>query len=158
MLSSLLLLLPFLVLEVLLKLIEAFVPEPLVLMHPSRDLPKWFRSKRNEDFATLFPALNESSSLEKLQMFRHRVEGSVERLCDFKESSRPTGELADDRTPSRVGNGGQNGAESIHDICYTKRCNVARGSCSRWGQSNLWSHFPRPICFMKSALSQNSHS
>ena len=57
----------------LLKLIETFVPEPLVLMHPSRYLPKRFPSKGNEDLATLFLALNKSSSFEHLEVLRHRV-------------------------------------------------------------------------------------
>ena len=70
--SSLLLLLLF-VLKMLLKLIETLIPEPLVLMHPSRDLTKGFASKRNEDFAPLFFALNESGSFEQLQVLRHRV-------------------------------------------------------------------------------------
>ena len=52
-LSSFLLLLLLFVLEMLLKLIEAFVPEPFVLMHPSGDLAKWLRAKGDEDFATL---------------------------------------------------------------------------------------------------------
>src|ERR1700722_17843422 len=63
----------FLFLKILLKLIKVFVPEPLVLMHPARNLAKRFTSKRYEDFATLFLAFNESSYFEPLKMFRHRV-------------------------------------------------------------------------------------
>ena len=70
--SSLLLLLLF-VPEMLLELIETFVPEPLVLMHPSRNLTKRFTSKRDEDFAALLLAFNESGSFEQLEMLRHRV-------------------------------------------------------------------------------------
>ena len=71
--SSLLLLLHFLVFKILLELIEAFVPEPLILMHPSRYFPKWFPSKRDVDLAALFPAFNESGSFEQLKMLSHRV-------------------------------------------------------------------------------------
>ena len=52
--------------EMLLKLIETFVPEPLVLMHPSRYLPKWFTSKRDKHFTTLLLALDQSCSFEEL--------------------------------------------------------------------------------------------
>jgi len=63
-LSSFLFLLFLFVLKIMLKLVEALVPEPFVLMNPSSHLAKWFTSKRYEDFATLFPAFNESSSFE----------------------------------------------------------------------------------------------
>jgi hypothetical protein len=46
----------------LLKLIETFVPEPLVLMHPSRNLTKWFPSKGDKDLTTLLLAFNESGA------------------------------------------------------------------------------------------------
>jgi hypothetical protein len=52
------------VLKILLKLVEARVPEPFVLVDPSSDLAKRFTTKRYEDFATLFPAFNESGSFE----------------------------------------------------------------------------------------------
>jgi hypothetical protein len=69
----LLLLLLFLVPKILLELIEAFVPESFVLMHPSCYLAEWFTSKRNEDFAALSPPFNQPRSFEQLQVFRHRV-------------------------------------------------------------------------------------
>ena len=59
--------------KILLKLIEALVPEPFVLMNPSGYLTERFASKRDEDFAALSPAFNESRSFKQLQMFRHRV-------------------------------------------------------------------------------------
>jgi hypothetical protein len=57
----------------LLKLIEALVPEPFVLMQPSCDIPKRLTSERYEDLTTLFSTFDEPSSLEQLQVFRHRV-------------------------------------------------------------------------------------
>ena len=66
----------------LLKLIEALVPEPLVPMDPSRNLAKGFPSKRYVNFASLLFAFNKARPFEQFQMFGHRVQGSVERLCD----------------------------------------------------------------------------
>lgn len=66
----------------LLKLIETLVPESLVLMHPSRNLPKGFAPKRYVNFTSLPLAFNQARPFEQLQMFCHRVQGSVERLCD----------------------------------------------------------------------------
>jgi len=70
--SSLLLLLLF-VPEMLLELIETFVPEPLVLMHPSRYFPKWCPSEGDEDLTPLLLPFNESSSFEYLEVLRHGV-------------------------------------------------------------------------------------
>jgi len=53
-----------LVLEILFKLVEALVPEPLVLMNPSGHLSKWFSSKRYEDFPAAFPAFDKPRSFE----------------------------------------------------------------------------------------------
>ena len=50
-------------------------------MYPSRYLPKGFTSKRNVDLAPLFSTLDESGSLEQLQVFGHRIESSVERCA-----------------------------------------------------------------------------
>jgi len=47
----------------LLELIEALVPEPLVLVHPSSNLPKWLPPKGNENFTPLLAALDESCSI-----------------------------------------------------------------------------------------------
>src|ERR1700720_2684743 len=76
----------FLVLKVLLELVEAFAPKPLVLVHPSCYLAEWFTSKRNEDLATLFPAFNESSSFEQLKVFADGIQSSVKRFRDIQES------------------------------------------------------------------------
>src|SRR6476469_147116 len=99
-------LLRVLVLEVTLELIEPLVPEALIVIHPPRHLAEWFSSKRNKDFSTLFPAFNQPGALEQLQVFRHRVQGGVERLCDIEESGWPIRQLPDNRSPRRVRNGG----------------------------------------------------
>ena len=57
----------------LLKLIETLVPEPLVLMHPSRNLTKWFPSEGDKDLTALLLAFNESGSFEHLEVLRHSV-------------------------------------------------------------------------------------
>jgi len=44
-----------------LELIELAGPEPLVVVHPTGDLPQWLAAKRDEDFASLLPALDEAS-------------------------------------------------------------------------------------------------
>jgi hypothetical protein len=46
----------------LLKLIEAFVPALLLLMHPFRYIPKWFPLEGEEHFAPQLLALDQSSS------------------------------------------------------------------------------------------------
>lgn len=96
------------------KLIETFVPEPFVLMHPSGDLPQGFRAKGDKDFATLFFALNESCSFEHFEMLGHGVESCVVGLCDIEESSRPVCELPDYCAPCGVGDGCQDGRELVH--------------------------------------------
>jgi hypothetical protein len=78
----------FLVLKVLLELVEAFVPEPLVFMHPPCYPPEWLTSKRYVNLTTLLLAFNESGSFEQLKMFRHSIESRVERFCDIEESRR----------------------------------------------------------------------
>jgi hypothetical protein len=56
-----------------LKPIEAFVPESLVLMHPSRYLSKWLCSKRDKNLTALLLTLNEPSSFEHFEMLCHGV-------------------------------------------------------------------------------------
>src|SRR5262249_32080878 len=104
--SFLLHLLLFLVLEITFELIEPLVPETLIFIHPSHHFAKWFTSKRNEDFSTLFPAFNQPCSLKQLQVFRHRVQGGVERLGDIKESGWTIGQLPNNRSPRWVRNCG----------------------------------------------------
>lgn len=55
----------------LLKPIEARVPESLVLMYPSRDFPKRFRSERDKHFTSLLLALDQPGSLKELEVFGH---------------------------------------------------------------------------------------
>ncbi len=98
----------------LLKLVEVLVPEPFVFVNPPGHLAKRFTSKRYEDFTTLFPAFNQSSPFEKLQVFGHSIESSVEWFCDIQKSRRPMGELPDDCSPGRVRNRRQYIGEGIH--------------------------------------------
>ncbi len=110
----------------LLKLIEAFVPETLVLVHPSRNLPKGFRSKRYVNFAPLPLALNQARPFQQLQVLRHRVQGSVEWLCNVRKSGRSTGQLPNNRSPSRMRNRCQHICQLIHGQYYTIRCNIVQ--------------------------------
>src|SRR5260370_26652553 len=112
--SFLLHLLLFLLLEITFELIEALVPEALIFIHPSRHLAKWFASKRNEDFSTLFPAFNQPGSLKQLQVFRHCIQSGVERLRDIQESGWPIRQLPNNRSPGRVRDCGQDIAQVIH--------------------------------------------
>ena len=108
----------------LLESIELLVPEPLVLMHPARYLAERFAAKRDEDFATLFLAFNQSRSFEQLEVLGHCVQGGVERPGDLQESRRSVCQPADDCAPGGVRNGGQDIRQLIHDKHYTQRCNV----------------------------------
>src|SRR5262245_58740889 len=101
-----------LVREISLELIEALVPEALIVIHPSRDIAKRLAAKRDEDFAALFPALDQSRPLEQLQVLRHRVQSDVERLRDVEKSGGPMRELSDDRAPRRVRDCGQDVAQA----------------------------------------------
>ena len=104
--SPLFLLRPF-VFEMLLKLIEAFVPEWLVLMHPSRYHSQRFCSKRNHDLSTLSLPLDKSCSFENLEMLRHSVECRAVRLRNIQESRRSHCQLPNNRSPRRMRNGCQ---------------------------------------------------
>src|ERR1035438_3385017 len=97
----------------LLKLIETFVPEPLILMHPSRYFPKWFPSQGDKHLTPLLLPFNESGSFEHLEVLGHGVQSRVERLCDIQKSSRPVCEPANNCAPSRVRNGCQHVCQSI---------------------------------------------
>src|SRR5690348_44625 len=59
--------------KILLKFIEAFVPEALIAMYPPGNLAKRFPSKRYVNFTPLLPALNQAGPFEQLQVFRHRI-------------------------------------------------------------------------------------
>jgi hypothetical protein len=83
-------------------------------MNPSSHLAKWLASKGYENFATLFPAFNESSSFEELQVFRYGIQSSVEWFCDIQKASWPIRELRNDGSPSWVRNRGQYVCQLIH--------------------------------------------
>jgi hypothetical protein len=99
----------------LLKLIKPFVPELFVFTYPPGHLSKRLGAKRNQDFTTLPPALDESCSFEHLEMLGDRVQGCVERLGYVEKSSRSTGEPRQDRSALGVGNGSQNMGQLIQD-------------------------------------------
>ena len=98
----------------LLKLIQTFIPEPLVGMHPSCYLSKRFRSKRDKHLAPVLLTLNESRSFQHLQMLRYRVERSVERLGNIQKSGRSAREPAKNRAPRGVRDGRQYIRQLIH--------------------------------------------
>jgi hypothetical protein len=50
-------------------------------MHPPLYLAEWFRSQRNQDFATLFATFNQSGSFKEVRVIGHGMESGVERLC-----------------------------------------------------------------------------
>ncbi len=100
--------------EKLLKLVEAFVPEPIVLMHPARCLSQGLPSKRNDDFTPLFPSFNESGSLKQLEMFSHCIQSGVKRLGDVQESGRSVRQLPDYRPPGRVRKSVEHIGQLIH--------------------------------------------
>ena len=104
----------------LLKLIEALVPEPLVLMHPSGHLPKRFCAKRNQYLTPLLLSLNEPRPLQQLEMLRYRIESQVVRFCDIQESCWPVCQLPDNRSPRRMRDGCQHVRELIH-LCITPK-------------------------------------
>ncbi len=98
----------------LLKLIEAFVPESLVSAHPVGYLTKRLRREGNHDFAPAFLAPNKPRSLQKLQVLRHGVQSSVERPRDIQEPCGPVRELPNDRPPRGVRNCSKHIGELIH--------------------------------------------
>src|SRR5579871_3867965 len=91
--SSSLLLISF-VLEMLLKPVEAFVPETLVLMNPLCDFSERLTAQGNVNFASPSLTLNESSPVEQLEMFCHCIQSRIERLGDVQKSGGPIGQLA----------------------------------------------------------------
>ena len=112
--SSILLLLHFPVFKVLLELIEAFVPEPLVRVNPYGHIAKWLASQGNEHLAAALLAVDEARAFQELQVLRHCVQCSVERLGHIEEPGRSVCELPNDRSPGGVRNGDQNVRELIH--------------------------------------------
>jgi len=116
----------------LLELIELAGPEPLVVVHPTGDLPQWLAAKRDEDFASLLPALDEASAFEQLEMLRHRIERRVERFRDIEESRRSLRrESSNDRPARRVSDRREYIRELVHGRYYTIRCNVSNGRRGR---------------------------
>jgi hypothetical protein len=104
----------FFVSKKLLKLVEAFGPELLVLMHPNRYLAEWFRPKGDDDLSSLFSAFNQPSSLEQFEMLGHRVQSGVERLGDVQETSGTIRQIPDNRPAGRVRKGVQYIGQLIH--------------------------------------------
>src|SRR4051794_22244286 len=100
--------------EMTLEPIEALVPEALVRVHPNGHLAQGFAAKRDDDLPTLPSTLDEPGSLKQLQVFRHRVQSRVERLCDIRESGRSLRQLPNDRSPGRVRNGAEDVTQVIH--------------------------------------------
>lgn len=72
-----------LVFEMLFKLIEPLVPEPLVLVQPPCHFSKRLAPKRDQDFTPLFFSSDEPRSFEQLQMFRYRIQRGIDWLCDI---------------------------------------------------------------------------
>ena len=93
-------------------------------MHPPRNLPEGFTSKRYVNFAPLLPALNEARPFEQLQVLAHSVERRIERFRDIEKSRRSVCQLPNNGSPSRVRNGCQHISQLIHSDYYTIRCNV----------------------------------
>src|SRR5579884_2323884 len=132
--SSFLLLVSF-VLEMLLKPVEAFVPETLVLRNPCCDFSERFTAQGNIDFSSPSLTLNESSPVEQLEMFCHGIQSRIERLGDVQKPGGPIGQLADNGAPSRVGKSDQDIAELIHLHHITPFgviCRKVSWSIKRW--------------------------
>lgn len=91
----------------LLKLIETFVPEPFVFVHPFGYFTERLASKRDVHFPPLFPAFDESRPLEQLEVFCHCIEGRVERLRDVEKARRSVCQLPDNRPSGGMRQGGQ---------------------------------------------------
>ena len=96
------------------KVIEAFVPEPLVFMYPSSYLSKRLSAKRDQNFAPLAVAFDEARTFEHLEMLCHSVERGLERLGNIQKSRGSIRQLRNDRSPRRVGDRREHVGQLIH--------------------------------------------
>src|SRR5262249_18349543 len=94
-------LLPFLP-EVPFEFIQPLAPEPLILVHPTRDQPQRLRPERNHHLPPLPLPRNQTRTLQQLEVFRHRVERQVERPRDIRKPRRSARQPPDDRAPRRM--------------------------------------------------------
>ena len=108
--------------EVPIELIELGVPEPLVLVHPSRNLAQRLAPQRNQHFAPLLPALDEPSSLEEFEVLGDGVQRRIERPGNVEKARRPfRGELPDDRSARGVRYSCQDVGQVVHGLILHQR-------------------------------------
>ncbi len=96
------------------EFVEALVPETLVFIGPVDHLTQRIPAQRNENFAALLPALNQTCPLQQLQVLRHRVQGGIIRQCQVRKSGGPVGQLTDYGSAGGVRNGCKNITQMIH--------------------------------------------
>lgn len=97
------------------ELVELRVPESLIVVNPPCDFSQRLGPKRDQNFAASPLALDQSSSLEDLEVLRYRVQRRIERFGDIEKPGWPVRrELSNDGASRRMRDGRQHTVQLIH--------------------------------------------
>jgi hypothetical protein len=113
-----------------LERVEAVLPPSIELGDPTTDdVSKSRGLERVESFTPLASFIHESCLLEHAQMSRDRGPRDVEAGGDVARGTFAAAENLEDRAPTLVGDGSEDGVSGAHGIYLTTPLNIV----NRWG-------------------------
>src|SRR3954471_314392 len=99
--------------QVFIEAVEALLPIVPVVIEPVGRLLEWARLQPARPPLRLAAADNQSGAFQHLEMFGNPRSGHLERLGEFIHRSFPERKPRQDRTPCRIGEGGEDVAQGI---------------------------------------------
>lgn len=116
----------FHLLEQNVEALEIFLPNLAVAVGPGRDLLQGLGLESAEILATVAAALDHAGVLEVSEVLGDGLLGHGERSREFVHRCGPAGEPVDDGAPGRVAEGGEHGAEFIHNHMVVYNCRAVK--------------------------------
>src|SRR5215470_8923357 len=99
--------------DVVVHLVEAGLPDGPVTFSPSRDLLKWCRVQGARSVLGSLTPHHQPGPFQHLDVFRDRRKRHLERLGELVDGRPAFCETGEDRSPGRVGQGGEGLAEPV---------------------------------------------